>query len=70
MLGKNLFCDDGSQNMFPYQPRSKMLELKPDKGTDYVISWKSKGVHNFKPVALNGDYLRNIKYFRKNRNTI
>ena len=31
-----------SQNMFVYQPTFSML----DKGTEYVIGWKSKGVYN------------------------
>ena len=65
MLGKNFFGDDGSKNMFPYQPTSNMLELKPDKGTDYVISWKSKGVYNPKLVTLNGAFLPNTKYFTR-----
>ena len=37
--------DDGSQNTFFYQPT---LELKKDKGTYYVLSWKSKGTYNSK----------------------
>ena len=51
-LGKIFFGDDGFQNMFVYQPTFNMLELKIDKGTDYVIGWKSKGVCNFKLVEL------------------
>ena len=40
-----------------------MLELKKDKDTEYVISWKSKGVYNSKLTALHGTFLPNIKYF-------
>ena len=38
--------NDGSQNMLIYQPTVDTLELKKDKGTDYVLRWKSKGVLN------------------------
>ena len=34
----------GSQNTLLYQPTLDTLELKKDKGTDYVLSWKSNGV--------------------------
>ena len=34
----------GSQNTFVYQPTLDTLELKTGKSTDYVLSWKSKGV--------------------------
>ena len=40
-----------------------MLELKTDKGTDYVTSWKSKGLFKSKLLPLNGPFLPNIKYF-------
>ena len=43
-LGKNVFGDDGFQNVFFYQPTVNTLELKEDKGTDYVVGWKSKGI--------------------------
>ena len=39
---------DGSQNTFASEPTLDTLELKKDKGTDYVFSWKSKGVYNSK----------------------
>ena len=31
---------------FIYQRALDMLELKKDKGTDYILSWKSNGVYN------------------------
>ena len=42
--------NDGSQSTFVYQPTPDTLELT--KGTDYVISWKSKGVFNSKLKPL------------------
>ena len=33
--------NDESQNTFVYQPTLDTLELKKDKGTDYILSWKS-----------------------------
>ena len=40
------------------------IELKEDKGTDYVISWKSKGVYNSKLAQLYTVFLHNIKLFK------
>ena len=42
--------NNGSQKMFVYQPKLDTLELKGDKGADYVLSWKSKGAYNFKLI--------------------
>ena len=36
-LGKNVFGDEGFQNMFVYQPVFSTLELKEEKGTEFVI---------------------------------
>ena len=41
--------DDGSQNMFVYEPTVDTLECK---GTDYVLSWKSKKVYTSKLKPL------------------
>ena len=47
-LGRIYFTsNDGSQNTFVYQLTFNLLELKNDKGTDDVLSQKSKGVYNF-----------------------
>ena len=64
-MGK-IYCtsNDGSQNIFVYQPTFNVLELKKDKGTEYIISWKSKGVYNSKLIASDGAFLANLKYFR------
>ena len=37
---------DGFQNTFVYQLTLDTLELKKEKSTDYVLSWKSNGVSN------------------------
>ena len=44
--------EDGSQNMYVYQLSLDTLELKKDKGTDYGLSWKSKGLFTSKPKPL------------------
>ena len=65
LLGKIYFTsDDGFQNMFIYQPTFYPIKYK-NTSIEYVISWKSKGVYNSKLVALNTDFLSNIKYFKK-----
>ena len=61
-LGRIYFTiNDGSQNTFVYQPILDTLELKKDKGTDYVLSWKSKGVYNSKLKPLYTAFLHSIK---------
>ena len=43
-LGRMYFTkNDGSQNTF-FQSTLDTLQLKKDKGTDYVLSWESKRV--------------------------
>ena len=49
--------------MFVYQPTFNVLELKNDKGAEYVISWNAKGLCSSKPIASHGAFLRNLKYF-------
>ena len=49
--------------MFVYKSTFNMLEFKIDKGTDYIISWKSKGLYNSKLIALHGAFLPNVKHF-------
>ena len=61
-LGRIYFkSDDGSQNKFVYQPTLDSIELKKDKDTDYVLSWKSKGVFNSKFKPLYDAFLNSIK---------
>ena len=64
--GENKISDhanDRSQNMFVYQPALDTLELKKDKGADYFLSWKPKGVYNSKFKPLYTDFLPNVKYY-------
>ena len=50
--------DGGSTNTWF---KIKTLELKKDKGTDYVFSWKSKGIFNSKIKPLYSIFLHSIK---------
>ena len=53
--------NDGSQNTFVYQPTHDDLELKRDKGTDHVLSWKSNGLFNSKLNQLYAAFVHSIK---------
>ena len=53
--------NDGSQNTFAYQPTLDTLELKEDKGTDYVLRWKSNEVYNSKFKPLYTAFLHRIE---------
>ena len=44
--------NDGCQNTVVCQPTLGTSELKKDKATDYVRSWKSDGVYNYKLMPL------------------
>ena len=52
--------DDGSQDMSVYLPKLDKLELKKDRGTDYVLSWKSKKVYTSKLKPLYTAFLHSI----------
>ena len=54
--------DDGFHNMFVYQPTLDTLELKQEKGTDYIIGWKSKGVYTSQLKPLHISFLHSIKF--------
>ena len=41
-----LTSNGGSQNTFVSQPTLNTLELKKEKVTDYILSWKSNRVYN------------------------
>ena len=61
-LGRIYFTsNDGSQNTFVFQPTLDTLEMKKDKGIDYVLSWKSNGVYNSKLKPLYTAFLHSIK---------
>ena len=59
-FGIDIFGDDCSQNMFIYRPTFDMPELKKDKGTDYALSWKSKGKYTSKLRPLYTAFLHSI----------
>ena len=40
-----------------------MLELKIDKGAEYIIGWKSKVLYNSELIALYNAFLPNVNYF-------
>ena len=70
-LLKSFFGDEGSQNMFAYQPTLNALELKEDKGTGYVVDWKSKGFYTSKLKPSYTAVFHSIKLFGyRNRKTI
>ena len=48
--------------MFVYQPTNDTLELRKDKGTDYLIGWKSKEVYTSKITSLYTVFLHNTKF--------
>ena len=52
----------GLKICFVYQPPLNALELKMGKGTEYIIGWKSKGLHNSKLIALHGAFLPNVHF--------
>ena len=63
LLGRIYFTsNDGFQNTFVYPPTLDTLELKKDKGTAYIFSWKSKGVFNSKLKPLCTAFLHSIKH--------
>ena len=55
--------NDESQNRLAYQTTLDTLELKKDKGTDYVHSWKSKWINNSKLKPWYTALLDSIKLF-------
>ena len=61
-LVRNYFTsNERSENRFVYKATLDVLELKKDKFTDSVLSWKSKGVYNSKLKPLYTAYLHSIK---------
>ena len=64
-LGRICFRNnDESPNIFFYQPTLETLELKKDKGSDYILSSKSKGVFNYKLKPLYIAFLQSMKLSR------
>ena len=59
-MGKTYITSNaGSQDTFVYQPTLDTLEST--EGTDYIISWKSKGVFNSKLKPLFTVFFNSIK---------
>ena len=64
-LGRIYFTnDDGLQNMFVYQPTYNVIKYL-NTSTEYITSWRSKGVYNAKLIPIKNHSLPNIKYFNK-----
>ena len=54
--------------MSVYQPTFNVLELKNDKGTEYIISWNSKGIYRIAfdgkgSQTFNDNFARNVIIF-------
>ena len=60
-LDKTFVGVDGSQNMFAYQPTFNTIVLK-DKGTNYILNWKSKGIYSFELKLLHAAFLHSMKH--------
>ena len=63
-IGKDTFGDKGFQNIFVYHTRIITIELKEDNDTNYIISWKSKGLYNSKSTPSDTAFLHKVKHFR------
>ena len=62
-LCKIIFDDYGFPIIFVYQSTLDTLELRKDKGADYVLSLKSKVVYASKLRSLHAAFLHSIKHF-------
>ena len=56
-IGKNHFEEDGTENYLVFQPLNKYFKLNAN--TDYVLSWKSKGLssESIKPSTTSDNVL-------------
>ena len=52
--------------MFVYQSTFGLLDLKIDKGTEYITGWKSKVLFEWKLLPLRGAFIPNVKRFDYN----
>ena len=58
--GKNYFDEDGTQNWFVFQPMGKYLQIHRTNNINYVLSWQSKGLSDFKLNSIKtNNYLLN-----------
>ena len=64
-LGRLYFTsNDGSQMMFVYQTTFTTNKYHNTR-TEYIISWRSKGLYTTKLAPINTDILHNIVYFNR-----
>ena len=58
-IGKSHFKEDGTQNYLVFQPLNKYFQVIAN--TDYVSSWKSKGLsaETIKPLTTSDNSLAN-----------
>ena len=61
--GMDFTSSDRSQNMLVYQATPDTLELKKDKGIDYVLSLESKRVFTYKLTPFYTIYLNSTKRY-------
>ena len=50
--GKSYFDEDGTQNYYILQPISKYLKVANVNNTNYIISWKSRGLSDIKIESI------------------
>ena len=50
--GKNYFDEDGTLNYYVFQPLCKYLEVAHVGNITYILSWKSRGLHDTKIKAI------------------
>ena len=57
--GKNYFDEDGALNYYVFQPLFKYLEVAHVGNITYILSWKSRGLHDtkIKAIVTNNDLL-------------
>ena len=58
-IGKSYFEEDGTQNYLQFQPIIRYFKVNTITNTDYVSSWKSKGLsaESIKPPATSDNNL-------------
>ena len=58
-IGKSHFDEDGTQGYLIFQPIIRYLKVNKITNTDYVLSWKSKGLsaESIKPPSTSGNSL-------------
>ena len=50
--------------MFAYQSKFRTINFYNTR-TEYVISWRSKGLYTINIIPINNDHLLNMKYVSK-----